>query len=278
MFLSQTVPVVEDAAYQFEWNLGMWLIERYSLQGFWLGLVTVVSVFLCIAIPYLLGSINPAILFSKLIYKDDIRNHGSGNAGTTNMLRTFGLKAAALTLICDFLKAVIAVVIGRLLYSVEIGGAIAGLFVVFGHMFPVFYHFKGGKGVACAGMVALAINPIIFLFLVLIFVVITVGTRFVSLASVMCAFFYPLLFRAFFNRGLCVAMACMIMAFVIFMHRENIKRIMEHKESKIDLSRFSLKKRRERKKELAKAEKEARAAAEAEKEEKTEDGDDSSKR
>lgn len=242
MLLNQAQTLIEEPI-QFEWNLVMWLIQHFSLDGFLMGLVTVVGVILCIIIPYLLGSINPAILFSKLIYKDDIRKHGSGNAGTTNMLRTFGLKAAALTLVCDFLKAIIAVMIGRFLFAVEFGGAIAGFFVVFGHMFPIYYRFKGGKGVACAGMVALAIHPIIFLFLVFIFLVVTIGTRFVSLASVMCAFFYPLLFRAFSNRGLCVAMACMIMAFVIFMHRENIKRIMAHKESKIDLSRFSLKKK-----------------------------------
>ena len=72
-------------------------------------IVILVGALLCIVLPYLIGSINPAIVFSKMIYHDDIRTHGSGNAGTTNMLRTFGLKAAALTLACEFLKAILAV-------------------------------------------------------------------------------------------------------------------------------------------------------------------------
>ena len=205
-----------------------------------------VGALLCIVLPYLMGSVNPAILFSKLIDHDDIRKHGSGNAGTTNMLRTFGIKAAVLTLLCDFLKAILAVFLGNLILGFGgMGGSIAGFFVVFGHMFPVYYKFKGGKGVACAGMVALAINPIIFLFLLLIFLVVAIGTRLVSLASVMCALFYPLLFNAFAPYvNLSVVMAFMITVFVIFMHRENLKRIWNHEESKLDLSKFSRKKKK----------------------------------
>lgn len=212
------------------------------------GIVIIVGALLCILLPYLIGSINPAILFSKLIYRDDIRNHGSGNAGTTNMLRTFGLKAAAITLICDFLKAFVAVFVGNLILGFAgMGASIAGFFVVFGHMFPVFYGFKGGKGVACAGMVALAINPIIFLLLLFIFLVVAIGTRLVSLASVMCALFYPLLFNAFAPHiNLSVAMAFMITVFVIFMHRENLKRIWNHEEKRLDLSKFSLKKKKKK--------------------------------
>ena len=211
-------------------------------------IVILVGALLCIVIPYLIGSINPAIVFSKLIYHDDIRTHGSGNAGSTNMLRTFGVKAAVLTLSCDFLKAIIAVFLGKLILGFGgMGGSIAGFFVVFGHMFPIYYNFKGGKGVACAGMVALAINPIIFLFLVLIFLVVVIGTRLVSLASVMCALFYPLLFHAFaLHVNLSVVMAFLITVFVIFMHRENLKRIWNHEEAKLDLSKFSRKKKKEK--------------------------------
>ncbi len=210
-------------------------------------IVIVVGAILCIVLPYLIGSINPAILFSKLIYRDDIRKHGSGNAGSTNMLRTFGIKAAVLTLSCDFLKAVVAVFVGKLILGLGgMGASLAGFFVVFGHMFPVFYHFKGGKGVACAGMVALAIRPIIFPFLVLIFLVVVIGTRMVSMASVMCALFYPLLFNAFAKDvNLSVVMAVLITVFVLFMHRENIKRIWNHEEAKLDFSKFSRKKKKE---------------------------------
>ena len=218
-------------------------------------IVILVGALLCIALPYLMGSINPAILFSKLIYHDDIRTHGSGNAGTTNMLRTFGLKAAILTLLCDFLKAILAVFLGNLILGFNgMGGSIAGFFVVFGHMFPVFYGFKGGKGVACAGMVALAINPVIFLFLLLIFLVVAIGTRLVSMASVMCALFYPLLFNAFAPYvNLSVVMAFLITVFVIFMHRENLKRIWNHEEAKLDLSKFSRKKKKSAEEEATEA-------------------------
>ena len=207
-------------------------------------IVIVVGALLSIILPYLIGSINPAIVFSNLIYHKDIRTQGSGNAGSTNMLRTFGGKAAALTLSCDFLKAIVAVGVGWLILG-DMGRSIAGFFVVFGHMFPVFYKFKGGKGVACAGMVALAINPIIFLFLVFIFLVVAIGTRLVSLASVMCALFYPLLFHAFaLHVNMSVPMAFLITVFVIFMHRENLKRIWNHEESRLDLSKFSRKKKK----------------------------------
>ena len=232
------VKVLDDAFQQ--------LVRHFGLTGTPKALVFLAGALLCIAVPYLLGSINPAIVFSRLIYHDDIRNHGSGNAGTTNMLRTFGLKAAALTLICDFLKAILAVWFGLAIMGSVGGTSIAGFFVAFGHMFPIFYRFKGGKGVACAGMVALAIEPWVFVFLLLIFLVVAIGTRYVSLASIMCALFYPLLFRAFASDvPFSILMAFMIMAFVLFMHRENFKRIQNRTESKLDFSKFSRKKKKD---------------------------------
>ena len=225
------------------WNLTIELCDSMGLSGTPRAIAFFFGAMACVILPYLLGSVNPAIIFSKLIYRDDIRQHGSGNAGTTNILRTFGLKAAALTLICDFLKDILAVWLGRLIYGVD-GGAIAMFFVVFGHMFPIFYRFKGGKGVACAGMAALAIHPLIFLFLLFVFLVVAIGTRLVSLASIMCALVYPMLFYWFANDGLNVAMAFCTMAFVLFMHRENFKRIWEGKESKLDFSKFRIRKKK----------------------------------
>jgi glycerol-3-phosphate acyltransferase PlsY len=189
-------------------------------------------------IPYLLGSINPAIIISKLVYHDDIRTHGSGNAGSTNMLRTFGKKAAIITFICDMLKTVFSMLLGMLLMG-QFGMAIAGFFAGFGHMFPLYYRFKGGKGVACYATVALMLHPLVFLGMLFVFVVVLVGTRFVSLASIMGAIIYPFLMRAFaptFPFG--VAFAVVEACFVIFMHRENIKRIWNHKENQIDFSKF----------------------------------------
>ena len=118
-----------------------------------------------------------------------------------------------------------------------IGAPIAGFFCVFGHMFPVYYRFKGGKGVACTAIVALMIDPWTFLVMFFCFFAIVGLTRFVSLASIMCAFLYPLLLNAFFPAGWVVLMGVLTTVFVVFMHRENIKRLYHGKESKISFSR-----------------------------------------
>ena len=230
------------------WNLAYWITERFSLEGNSAAITALVCGLLCIAIPYLIGSINPAILISTLIYQDDIRTHGSGNAGTTNMLRTFGGKAAIATLLLDFGKAAIATLLGRLLFGIW-GQAIAGLFVGFGHMFPAYYKLRGGKGVACFGIVALVINPVAFLIILFTFVVVLIGTRFVSLSSVMAAIIYPMAFHwgavitnTELTNGPNLLMAFIAACLVTFMHRENLKRIFNNQESKIDFSKFKKKK------------------------------------
>ena len=125
-------------------NIYSWLLEKFGLANTYEAMyLFAAGVVLCIIFPYLIGSINPAIIFSKKVCHDDIRTHGSGNAGTTNTLRTYGKKMAALILLLDFLKAVIAVILGSRILSREGGGAIAGIFVILGHTFPVYYKFKG---------------------------------------------------------------------------------------------------------------------------------------
>lgn len=241
MFLSMAateIPVNIDY-----WNITYWLADKLGLQDGALGALFVVAALLCIVLPYLMGSINPAILISRFVYHDDIRTHGSGNAGTTNMLRTFGTKAAVCTLLCDFGKAILATLLGRLLFG-EMGQSLAGFFVGFGHMFPIFYRFKGGKGVACFAMVGLVIHPLVFVGLLTVFLIVLIGTKFVSLASVMAAFMFPFLMEAFAgDQSLTVAMAVLATCFVVFMHRENLKRIWNHEESKIDFSKFKKKKK-----------------------------------
>lgn len=228
---------------QVPWNLVDWLTLHFKLSDEQSAWVTLPGAFLCILIPYLLGSINPAVLISKIFYHEDIRNFGSGNAGTTNMLRTYGKGAAIGTFLFDLGKAAASFWIGMLLWSYP-GAAIAGFFVVFGHMFPIFAHFKGGKGVACLAMIALCSSPLAFLFLLLIFVVIVVGTRFISLASIMSAMLYPLILNAFAgDKPMYVAMAILSACFVVFMHRENIKRLWAGKESKVSFSKTSKKKK-----------------------------------
>lgn len=204
-------------------------------------------------IPYLLGSLNAGLILSRKKYHDDIREHGSGNAGTTNMLRTYGKKAAIITLLGDMFKAFVAVSLGYLILDTSVyengqilfanhsGAAIAGLFVMIGHMFPIFYKFKGGKGVATSAVVVLMISPLSFLFCFATFVIIVVGTKFVSLGSCMGMIFYPIVLTAFSKgqnpvaAGTAVLMACL----VVFMHRENLKRLSQGKESKLSFKKKS---------------------------------------
>lgn len=195
---------------------------------------TVLCALCSIVIPYLIGSINSAILISKIRHHEDIRTFGSGNAGSTNMLRTYGKKEGFLTLACDLLKSLLAVVLGYFFFGV-FGGPIAGFFVVFGHIFPIFHRFHGGKGVACLAMVVLFESPITFLILFCIFAIIVIGTKFVSLASIMSVLLYPLILNAFVGGfPMTTAMAILTTVFVVFMHRTNIKRLLDGTESKLD--------------------------------------------
>jgi len=196
----------------------------------------VVSVLLCIVVPYLLGSVNFALVISKAFYKDDVRNHGSGNAGMTNMLRTYGKKAAAGTLICDILKAVISVWLGLWLFG-EIGAYIAGLFCVLGHIFPIFFKFKGGKGVATVAAMVLTLNPLAFLILFIIFVIVVATTRYISLGSVLCMLLYPALTYTLGGVGFPTLFSFAVAAIVIFMHRSNIKRLLNGTENKVSFSK-----------------------------------------
>ena len=239
------------------WNLVSYLIGKLGVEGTPAAIaVTIGGIFLCIVIPYLLGSLNFGVMISQKHYKDDVRTHGSGNAGATNMLRTYGTKAAVITMLGDMLKAVIAVGLGYLIvgtnviitdpatgeafsYIDQFGAAIAGFFVMMGHMFPIFFKFKGGKGVATSAMVILMISPITCLFCFIIFVIIVVGTRYVSLGSIMGMIFYPIILTAFSggqNPTACIMSVLMALA-VVFMHRDNIKRLRDRTERKISFKK-----------------------------------------
>ena len=223
-----------------QWNLCSYLCQTLGLDGTVAGgLVVIAAVVLCMVSAYLIGSINPAIIISNRKYHEDIRSYGSGNAGATNILRTYGTKMALLIFGLDMLKAAVAIGLGWLIFTREIGGAIAALFVVLGHSFPVYYKFKGGKGVSCTAMCILLLSPISFVILLTLFIVIAATTRFISLGSIMCAMLFPLLAYVFGSKdsGFITLSAFLIGAIVVFMHRENIKRLMAGKESK-----FSFKK------------------------------------
>ncbi len=182
---------------------------------------------------YLIGNISPSIIMSRLKGKD-IREQGSGNAGTTNMLRIYGKKAAALTLVIDVLKGVCAVLIGRALAGGS-GACMACLFVIVGHIWPVFYGFKGGKGVAAALGALLALSPSLAGLAAAIALAVIALTKMVSAGSVAAAVALPVLsffrYRAFFPYALLMA------AIVIFKHRSNIGRILRGEESKLSFSK-----------------------------------------
>ncbi len=209
------------------------------------------STVILMAVGYFLGSINTSIIISRLFYGEDVRNYGSGNAGATNVLRTYGKKSAALTLLGDVLKTVIAVIAGRFIgfpmetyafygenvYGVSIAGYIAALFCVIGHTFPIYYKFKGGKGVLCAATAIAILSPITFLALLVIFLIIVIGTKFVSLGSVIGVMAYPVLLPKLEGTSVCTLFAMMIAALVVYNHRSNIKRLLEGKESRISIGK-----------------------------------------
>ena len=257
MTILQAALTAQEGSKYVLFNLTDWLINKLNLAA---GTPTYYLTFIlgilgCTLIPYLIGSINPAILISREVYHEDIRSYGSGNAGSTNMLRTYGKRAAGLTFLCDFGKAILACFWGLLVWEMN-GLALAGFFVIFGHMFPIFEKFKGGKGVACLCGVVLITSiftnnwvapliPFAFFFLAIIFFVVVIGTQYVSMASVMGAFLYPVLLHSLSNpeqAGLCVAMAVLDACFVIFKHKENLKRIYNRTESKISFKRTNKKK------------------------------------
>lgn len=191
---------------------------------------------------YLLGSVDTGILVSKYLYHDDVRTHGSGAAGMTNMLRTFGKKAAALTAVGDVLKGVVAVCLGRWLFghlpadaavSPYLGVYLAAILAVVGHSKPIYFGFKGGKGVLVGAGAALATEPLVCAALLVIFLIEVAITRIVSLGSIIIAALYPV--GTLINLIACGAnlptivfstVCCAIMAaMVIWLHRSNIERL-----------------------------------------------------
>ncbi len=188
---------------------------------------------------YLLGSINSAVIISKKIYGYDVRDYGSGNAGMTNMFRSFGKKAGFLTLGGDILKALISVVIGFCLMGGP-GQYVAGFFCMMGHIFPVYFKFKGGKGVIVSAITVLLIDPLVFLVLLGIFALMFFATQIISASSITAAFFYPMVVYAFnYTRPsiLYFLFSLLMAAFVIAMHKENIHRLLNKTEKKFTIKK-----------------------------------------
>ena len=200
-------------------------------------------------IAYLIGSINFSVIISKKMAGFDVREKGSGNAGTTNMLRSVGKKGAAITLICDILKGVVAILIAMFIgwaFKVENQSLlvqIAGIAVVIGHTFPIFFGFKGGKGVATSLGILIMTNWQIGLICLVFGIVLIALTRMVSLGSCAAAVLFPVL-TLFISENYIVSQgsgyfvySVILAIIVLFNHRSNIKRILSGTENKISFKK-----------------------------------------
>ena len=196
------------------------------------------KIVLTIVISYLLGSCSTGIIYSKLSSSGDIRTKGSKNAGATNMLRVMGKKAAAITLIGDMLKGVIAALLGKWLVGGAFGAMLGSVFSVLGHNYPVFFGFKGGKGIATSFGSLLVALPVPVLISFVVFVVTVFATRFVSLGSILAAVAFPLAVLVTQPFELPVFLLCVFeAALAIYRHRANIGRLLNHQENKISFSK-----------------------------------------
>lgn len=200
------------------------------------------GILVCTIIPYLLGSLNAAIIVSKYKYHDDIRKYGSGNAGLTNMGRVFGKQGALLTLFGDIFKQFVSVLIGIIACG-ELGAYFAGVFCMLGHIAPLYYHFRGGKGVLTAATMILMIDWQVFLIAASIFALTVLITRYVSLGSVLGGFALPgIVFISATMRGTypslpAICFSLFIGMMLIFMHRSNIRRLFEGTENKLSFKK-----------------------------------------
>ena len=194
-------------------------------------------------IAYCLGSISFSVIISKKMAGFDVRKKGSKNAGSTNVLRTVGKKAALITLICDILKGVVAILIAVLLGNIfnvndkVLLIRIAGILVILGHTFPIFFGFKGGKGVATAIGVLLVINWQIALICIVFALVLIILTKTVSMGSIAAAILFPVLTLFITNHyivtGNYIIFAIIIALIIVYNHRSNISRILKGEENKL---------------------------------------------
>lgn len=193
---------------------------------------------------YLLGSIATGVVLSEVFAHADVRTMGSGNAGTTNMLRVFGRSMALFTFLGDTIKGIIAVYIGKWLVGGELGGILGTAGAVLGHYYPLYFGFRGGKGIATAFGSLLFIFPIHALIAFGVFLVLVAATKYVSLGSVCAALTLPALL--FITHGSSNLPVCLIAAAIgisiVLRHHKNISRLLNHTENKLDLNKLLKKK------------------------------------
>ena len=211
----------------------------------------VLKFILVAVISYLLGSLNFGVILSRRMKHDDVREHGSGNAGSTNMLRNYGKLPALLTIIGDMAKVALAIIIALAIIKTDdlskhsafkdnadvMIKSFAGFFCVIGHIYPCFFKFKGGKGVAASGGMVFMIDWRIALILLSMFILTVIITKYVSLGSILMAIFYPVYTFAFYLSFPLLIIAALFSVIVIIKHKENIKRLINHTESQISFSK-----------------------------------------
>lgn len=215
-------------------------------------IVSILILIVGMAAGYLLGSVNFAIIITRLFQKGDIRQYGSGNAGMTNVLRTVGKTAAVLTLLGDFSKGILSVLFVRLLLFLFLPAEASVFYDYFvayaallGHVFPLYYGFKGGKGILVSAGALLILSPWSLLCCLVVFLLFAATTRYISLGSIATGIAYPLanILTTYLQYGkvhwMEVFLAIPIGLFIIFLHRANIKRLLSHTESKVTFRKKS---------------------------------------
>ena len=204
---------------------------------------------LATVIAYFCGCFNGAVIVSKYILRDDVRNHGSGNAGLTNFYRTFGGPLTFVVILTDVLKAVVAILVGASLFSgiavdvawvpyfTILGKYWSALFCLLGHMFPCMFHFKGGKGILSGGTIALMMDWRIALVVWGGFLILAILTRYVSLGSVWAGASFPFISWYCYPDPVIVILAFVIGGLVVWKHRGNIRRLLSGTESRFSFHR-----------------------------------------
>ena len=187
---------------------------------------------------YMLGNLNGAVLVSAIFANEDVRKHGSGNAGLTNYIRNYGAATGSLVIVIDGMKAIVACLVGKLILGDDplLGGTLGGMGVMLGHIFPAMLAFKGGKGILSGFCVAMTLDWRIGLMILAFFLVFYLSTQYVSLGSVMGAVGFAIAFPVFHHDNLPVAIIGFCLgALAVWMHRTNIVRLVKGQERKTNL-------------------------------------------
>ena len=209
-----------------------------------LGSAAILPTLLTAVIAYFCGCFNGAVIVSKYILRDDVRTHGSGNAGLTNFYRTFGGPLTLVVILTDVFKAIVAIWVGMFLFRQMIANEVlvvalskywAGLFCLLGHMFPCMFHFKGGKGILSGGAIAIMIDWRIALVVWGGFLILAILTRYVSLGSCWAGASFPFATWFVYHNVVITVLGTVIGLLILYMHRGNIKRLLTGTENKFSL-------------------------------------------